>query len=412
MVVLTSSTESIILSSVDVSGQQYQWTSTFVNSDSTTHTPSSMYGTLNGISSAIIVPAPIGNSVTKLLKLTIVNTGNMDGESKLFKLVNNTKYQLFSDFYLGIGESVQYDNGKFQVIDSLGVKRKKPKIIYDRGWEIPWTYRVAAATQTGELTNFAGCNAAGQLWNVAATGPIPGSISGNILSGNIVWTDTRVSSVSSVYHYLPNAEKGTQSLINFECASPVGNPGTFLYDILLDCSGFIPSATTAQTMNTITLPPRDLNGQTSGFGVNWAFYNAGGALTNSALATITISYTNELGVAGRTTTTQIQTSYAANQMSMFRLKPGDRGIQSIQTITFSIPLLAAATGNLHVLALRKVGMVSSRSQGTLSTTLINNGNYLNPGVKLWPGTYLCMVSEAAGTGAATLYGKMQFEELL
>lgn len=409
MIALTSSTESLILSSVDVAGQQFQWTCTFVSSDSTSHIPSSTYGTLNGTSSALIVPAPDIGACIKILKLTVVNTGNVDGESKLFKSVNSTKYQLFSDFYLGIGESVQYDNGKFNVVDSLGIKRKKPKIIFNKGIELPWIYRVAAATQTGELTNFAGCTAAGQLWNVGATGPIPGSPAGVILSGNIVWTDTRVSSVSSVYHYLPDAEKGTQSLINFECASPVGNPGTFLYDILLDCSGFTASTTTAQNINSITLPPRDINGQSSGLCVHWAFYNAGGALTNVATSAV-LSYTNELGVAGRTAIAPLQANYAANQMAMFRLQPGDKGIRSAQTVTWPASLLAGV-GVVHILALRKVGMTSCRSQGTLGTTLVKNGNYLNPGVKLWPGTYLCMVSQAAGTGVATVYGKMQFEEL-
>lgn len=110
----------------------------------------------------------------------------------------------------------------------------------------------------------------------------------------------------------------------------VGN--IVLVDRLADVSGMSGIVTTAQTANAT--PNRYTNG--SGVIAAVEVYTGTGATTT----TLTMSYTNELGVAGRTSKV-IATiaSMPAGIIMPIPLADGDRGVQSVQTAT-----LAATTG--------------------------------------------------------------------
>lgn len=76
------------------------------------------------------------------------------------------------------------------------------------------------------------------------------------------------------------------------------------------------------------------------------------ALTGTVVATA--SYTNESGVAGRTATlTAVSNSgyTAANGCSQFALQAGDRGIQSVQSLTISS---AGTAGTFNIIVARNI----------------------------------------------------------
>lgn len=110
-----------------------------------------------------------------------------------------------------------------------------------------------------------------------------------------------------------------------------------IFDRLVDHAGAVANVATAQTTN---LPTAALTRETTGDGV-WAFIEVYGAI-GATTTTVTISYTNQAGVAGRTSLAQtIGGSFrtAAQNLIPIPLQDGDTGVRSVESIT-----LAATTG--------------------------------------------------------------------
>ena len=110
-----------------------------------------------------------------------------------------------------------------------------------------------------------------------------------------------------------------------------------LFDRLVDHAGCVANVATAQSTN---FPTAALPRETSGYGV-WPFIEVYGAI-GSTTTTVTISYTNQDGVSGRTSLPQtIGGSFrnGAQNLIPIPLQDGDTGVRSVQSMT-----LAATTG--------------------------------------------------------------------
>lgn len=149
-----------------------------------------------------------------------------------------------------------------------------------------------------------------------------------------------------------NVSPDTKHLIN---VGVFGNTATSVPSVVqfVDVLGYYPitsvTTTTAQTLNnTVTLPR-----YTDGVGVR-AYLVARGTM-GAGTPNITINYTNQAGVAGRTnpvTVTAVTTAVAshivhsdptANHYGCFiPLAAGDTGIQSIQSITLSATMTSGS----------------------------------------------------------------------
>lgn len=105
----------------------------------------------------------------------------------------------------------------------------------------------------------------------------------------------------------------------------------------------------AQTVNSVTLPARDLNGATLGEGV-LAGIEVSTALPATA-SNVTISYTNSAGVAGRTAVVAQRASATTLDFDVFPLQAGDTGVRSIQTVTFGT---SRASGVVHLVLFRPI----------------------------------------------------------
>lgn len=129
----------------------------------------------------------------------------------------------------------------------------------------------------------------------------------------------------------------------------------YLCDRLWHNGGFTITLTTAQTVNSATWPARcptsavDETPGTTGFGI-YAGLEVSGA-TGAGTPTLTLSYTNAAGTAGRTATNVQATAAtsAAGTFYQFGLQSGDTGVRSIQSLTLSATW---TSGTINLVAYR------------------------------------------------------------
>lgn len=116
-----------------------------------------------------------------------------------------------------------------------------------------------------------------------------------------------------------------------------------LIDLLLINSGIAVTTTTAQTLNTVTLPARDNNGAAAGDGVLAGLLVTTATTNAGAITNCTISYTNQAGTAGRTgTMASFPATANVGSLIPFELQAGDTGVQSVQSITLGTSLVTGA----------------------------------------------------------------------
>lgn len=112
---------------------------------------------------------------------------------------------------------------------------------------------------------------------------------------------------------------------------------------------------TTQTINSIALPSRDMDGSTNGRGVYIAMWHTVAYSTSNAY-TATITYTNSANTGSRTGSVS-RTGGNAFRFVPFGLAGGDEGVRSVQDFTFSA--VPGASGATVLLAYRPIVVVSS-----------------------------------------------------
>ena len=131
-----------------------------------------------------------------------------------------------------------------------------------------------------------------------------------------------------------NPPSGNSYLARLQAQATIA--GTLiLADRLWHNSGLSLTTTTAQTVNSVAWPARDANGSSNGEQVLIGLEVT--TATGSGTPTFTMSYTNQAGVAGRTST-GILTGVAASPIGAFYpmgLAAGDTGVRSVQSFTLS-----------------------------------------------------------------------------
>lgn len=125
-----------------------------------------------------------------------------------------------------------------------------------------------------------------------------------------------------------------------------------LYDLMWGCSGFNTTVLTAQSVVGFSgLPPR---APANGVGLElWCIcYVVDGATASQ----MTVSYTNQSGVSGRTTQAIFINSMVAHKLLLVPLQAGDTGIQSVQSVTFTAS--TGTAGNLGLFIMNRLSTVS------------------------------------------------------
>jgi hypothetical protein len=139
-----------------------------------------------------------------------------------------------------------------------------------------------------------------------------------------------------------NASSTTQRISRFShCSSSAGNTH-IIYDRLSHMAGLSGIVTGAQTTN---LPTAALTRYTSGSGV-FAFFEYYTSIGATA-TTITVSYTNQAGVAGRTSPAMnFGQSTLARTCQIISLQAGDTGVRSVESV--NIVATTGAAGNFGI----------------------------------------------------------------
>lgn len=142
-----------------------------------------------------------------------------------------------------------------------------------------------------------------------------------------------------------------------------GSGGALLLcDRLWHNGGLTITSTTAQTINSGLFPARDNNGTTNGEGVKLALEVS--ANCGAAAPTITVSYTNEVGTAGRTATNYLATANSPNAGTVYPigLQAGDRGVREVGSLTLSASWVS---GTVNLVAYRVIGVLNLQATGRM-----------------------------------------------
>jgi hypothetical protein len=191
------------------------------------------------------------------------------------------------------------------------------------------------------------------LWKVGtnpAAGATPPAGAGEAPTGATLgsFRFTEIGGGTSIYAVRALLQMATMGTLN-------------LFDRLVHTSGLSGILTTAQAVNSAALTR-----YTDGAGVELFIehYTATGATA----VDITVSYTNQAGVAGQTSTFPFYTSPVAGLMQAVPLQAGDTGVRSVQSVT-----LSASTGIAG-----DFGITLARRLVDISPDNTNSGKVFSP----------------------------------
>lgn len=125
----------------------------------------------------------------------------------------------------------------------------------------------------------------------------------------------------------------------------------YLYDRLAHMGGLSGTSTSAQTANvTLTTAASQSRCQSNGSDVQW--YLQWYADTGGTAVTATITYTNQSGTTGRTTTVSLAATRKITYLQPIYPNTNDKSIQSIQSVTLSAT--TGTVGNFGVTATKPI----------------------------------------------------------
>lgn len=175
-----------------------------------------------------------------------------------------------------------------------------------------------------------GTMVAGRPWSLWALAGNPGAGAFDTTLAGVALSQT----AAAVNGAIPFTDPGAGNSYLARLQATATQAGVLLLcDRLWHNGGFTITTTTAQTVNSATLPSRDAAGATNGDGVLCGIEIS--ATCGAAAPAPTISYTNQGGTSGKTAGLSFATanSPAAGSFFPFGLAAGDNGIRSIQSLT-------------------------------------------------------------------------------
>lgn len=195
----------------------------------------------------------------------------------------------------------------------------------------------------------------------------------------------------------------------FSCmptSTTAGGAAGIMIDLLNINGGLNATLTTPQTTN---LPTAALTRYTSGEGVMAGvvvFSQIGNTIT-----TITISYTNQAGAPGRTSTaTQFgQTNYReSNSFIPIPLQAGDTGVRSIESVT--VLATTGTAGNFGVCLYKPLAMVSFESTtGQAPLDSVSSGGIIGSLCEIDPNACLTFLGNGT-TNSTNIFGSVILTE--
>jgi len=155
--------------------------------------------------------------------------------------------------------------------------------------------------------------------------------------------------------------------------------GVLIADRIWHNGGFTNALTTPQAIVTPAFPARDDNDSSNGVGY-YCVLEVETVVTGSLF---TLNYTNSDGVPNRTATNTSAngTGRSANGAFIFGLDTGDKGIKSIESLTFGTAL---TTGNVHLVVFRPLAFLATTAMSSNKPYIMDAISMCMPRIK--PGT--------------------------
>jgi hypothetical protein len=390
-ITLDSTTKSIEISTSTASSTD--WSVSYVDSTTTTFVPKDSQGNITSITNTTIVAAPASSTQRGIKQISISNKGTADQSITIYKNVSSTLYTLYTAV-LHAGYSVHYDDfGGWKLTDNAGREIKLNPIPESSSVTTIPFYKSATAADT--VAYWYG------YWK--DTG-FPGAWSPNTPTHTIAGRTVSGSEAGAICPSTGN----TEYIQHVDLISNIANYH-MLADILWITTGCSATTTTAQTINSVTLPPRDINGTSSGVGCWIGVYSTAANNNAAAVTNSTISYTNSNGVNSRTATLSalnagdnFPATPVIGSVVWFQLAAGDQGVQSIQNLTLNTSLSA---GSIAVFIARPIIAVPQ-----VVANLGVTDDYPEPGIPIYPSSNLQWFYRASATTATTLNGNILFRE--
>ena len=390
-ITLDSTTKSIQISTSTSSSTDYSVS--YVDSTTTTFTPGDSQGNIASVTTTTIVSAPASSTQRGVKHISISNKGTAEQAIVVYKNVSSTLYTLYSAV-LHAGYSAHYDDfGGWKLTDNAGREVKLNPIPESSSLvTIPFYKSATAADTTAYWYGY---------WK--DTG-FPGAWSPNTPTHTIAGRTVSGSEAGAI---CPSTDN-TEYLRHADIVANISNY-YMLADILWITTGCSATTTTAQTINSVTLPPRDLNGTSSGNGCWIGVYSTAANSNGAAVTNSTVIYTNSDGLGPKTGTLSalnagdnFPATPVIGTTVWFQLAAGCKGVQSIQSLTLGTSL---GGGSIAVFIARPII--------ALATSVVNVGvtdDYPDPGVPIYPSSNLQWFYKASATTATTIVGNLLFRE--
>lgn len=231
--------------------------------------------------------------------------------------------------------------------------------------------------------------------SAAVTGDITGStiVGTTITATSISATNITGSNFSGAARFIQGLSGSLTQLTDGSSYLVAGSNVT----ITSASNGSVTTTTTAQTIQSVQWPPRDMFGSTNGDGVEVGILVTG-ALAGGTVTGTTMNYTGSNGTTNLTATmSSFPGAAVAGTLIPFELAAGSNGVRSIQSITLSATY--GATGGISLVAFRRLSLTSCATVNVGAEAPITDD-----GIRLWPGTSLHLAQIPSVVTATTVQG--------
>ena len=345
---LSNTTHTLELTTTVAGSIHYQVGYTDITSSSV-GTPTDSFGIITTATTTIIATAPAASTTRKIQYVNVFNNG-ASNTIILKKDISGTEYNILQ-VTLQQGETLRVVNDKVEVLDVSGRLKTQNTGLSEITGDSRVIFKVGTALE-----------AAGQYYCFAKDGGAPGAWSPGTPGINGRNTDgTTAADLGCIT--VGNPTSGAWYVRDFNISA--SQAGMFiLADVLWVNTGLVVTTTTAQAITQPTLPLRDNLGTSNGHGIGAGILVTTATTNASPVTTITISYTNSTGTAGRTgTISSFPATAVIGTFVPFQLQAGDVGVRSIQSITLGTTLTAGA-----------ISLIAFNFLGTSPVTIANVGS--------------------------------------
>ena len=342
-----------------------------------------------------VVASPAASTVRNLKHLNITNDHASQSCSVTVEHSDGTTIIEMMAFTLLPGENmILNEEGRWAHRDAQGAE-------YPPAGLGSYSGRAVGFMKTGTASD-----AAGYWYCTAKDGGFPGAWSPGTPGINGRATD---GTTAADYGCIPvaNPSTGANYLTELQLSASVNHSHLF-FDVLWVNSGIAIATTTAQAIVSPTLPARDINGTTNGEGCMIAILCTAAVGLAAVASNATVSYTNSDGTAGRTAAltaivgSQAPATPVIGTLIWFNLAAGDRGVQSIQSVTLGTTWVS---GTISLMITRDIATIGTTIPNVTAQKIIGS-----PGIRLYNGTCAMHCALTSATTATFFSGELVIQE--